>query len=147
MSGRKAQKVFKYTKDGVYIKSYDCINDFRKEMYPEDIAPRPIFTHKVLGQEYHRGRDGSMTFKVRTYRDDVKYMVAIIDSEYCRDIDKNKPIEVLNIKQEVIAEFKNVRLLTKLMPHISDATIYQQLNRNTNKSRYSSSGLFFRYKK
>ena len=147
MSGRKKQKVFRYTKDGIYLKTYDCINDFRKELYPEDIAPRPIFNHKVLGKDYHIARDDSMSFKSRTYRDDVKYLRAIVDSPYCKSIDKSKPIEVLNIKQEIIAEFKNLRLLTKLMPHISYATINNQLNRNTVRERHSALGLIFRYKK
>jgi hypothetical protein len=158
MSGRPKQSLFVYNLDGTYREAFYSKNDFRRQYFPDDKGPRPILcnserlTTKRLNNElitYSVHKD-FIIFDQRVYRDDIVFLLEIHFSEFCKKSDKVEEIEVLNIKQEVIATVKNFRLLSKLFPHISMGTMHSQLNNppslKSNTKSYSKSGLFFRYK-
>lgn len=149
MAGRKPQRVFVYDEEGKYICMFDSMVDFRKVYYPKDLFKRPLFTHEELSVKYHYMDDIELiAFSSRTNRDLIKRIIAIHNSEYCKkednDTDK-KSVEVFNLKNELIAEFKTARLLTKLMPHINQATLSRHLNTKDIHAQ-NILGLFFKYK-
>lgn len=152
MGGRVPLKVFTYTSTGEYLQTFDSIQEFRQKYYSNDTGLRPIFRHKELGFEYHfNEKEKIVAVLERIGRDKIKRIVAIHNSEYCKKEDKtNKkpPVQVFNLRGELIAEFKNQRLLTKLMPHISQSTLTHQLTKSKNKfsKTYTPVGLFFKYK-
>lgn len=149
MAGRKPHKVFVYDEEGTYICMFDSMSDFRKVYYPKDMSSRPLFLHEELGSQYHYMEDLQLiAFNSRVYRDTIKKIIAIHNSEYCKKEDHEsgkKPVEVYNLKNELIAEFKNARLAVKLMPHITANTIYRQLAGPKVKT-LNEAGLFFKYK-
>jgi hypothetical protein len=150
MSGRKPHNVYVYDEDGTYICMFESISEFRAVYYPNDIGKRPIFTHKELDYEFHHMEDLNLiAFNKRPGRDLIRKILAIHKSEYCKPQDNakdNKPVLVFNLKQECIAEFKNARLLLKLMPHISPSTLHRHLNIYKKTKSFNDMGLFFVYK-
>jgi hypothetical protein len=152
MAGRQPRKVYVYEDNGTYVCMFDNMVDFRKVYYPNDIGKRPLFVHKELGFEYHYMEDLELiaTTDRSAGRDLLKRIIAIHNSEFCKKEDNEsskKPIEVFNLKNELIAEFKNSRLLLKMMPHIAGPTLSSQLNNDSIKRRtYTECGLFFKYK-
>ena len=150
MAGRKPNEVFVYNSDGTYICMFDSMVDFRKVYYPTDISKRPLFVHEELGFKYHYMKDLELIAVTNRSigRDRLKNIIIIHESEYCKKEDTIpdvKAVQVFNLKKELIAEFKTARLLTKLMPHINQATLSRHLN-NKSVKNYNELGLFFRYK-
>jgi hypothetical protein len=152
MAGREPKKVFVYGVDGTYICMFDNMVEFRKVYYPADTGKRPLFNHEELGVKYHYMLDLEL-IAVTTKsvgRDALKRIIAIHESEYCKKEDLSsdkKPVLVYNLKNECIAEFKNTRLLHKLMPHILPGTVSNQLNSTTlNPKSHNELGLYFVYK-
>ncbi len=151
MAGRKPNEVFVYHSDGTYICMFDNMVEFRKVYYPADTGKRPLFVHEELGIKYHYMEDLELiAFACRTGRDLIKRLIAIHESDFCKKEDNEsskRPVQIYNLKNEVIAEFKNTRLLHKLMPHLSGATISNHLNNTSmNPKSHTEIGLFFRYK-
>ena len=156
MSGRPKQQIYMYGLNGKYIGKFDSKSDFRKAYFPDDIGARPLLTMKErivtprINEvvNYHIIDDETVIFDRRVYRDDIRLLVKIHYSEYCKKSDSKHetPIEVLNLKGEVIATYRNLRILTKLLPHIPTGTIHSQLEKRTGCKSYTSTGLFFRYK-
>lgn len=137
MSGRPKQKVYEYTHEGVYLRAYDSISEARQKNYPLDKAPRPMFLSNELGHECHIMED-TILFKERVYRDDVAFICAILKSEFC-NMNKSKPgkVQVFNIKGELLAEFENMNLAIKMMPHINQTVINRHIAKGGRKrSRY-----------
>lgn len=149
MSGRNPNKVYVYDEEGKYICMFESMVEFRKVYYPEDVGKRPLFTHEELGVKYHYMEDIQLIAVTdrSVGRDNLKKIMAIHNSEYCKKQDHadTKTVQVFNIKNELIAEFKNQRLLTKMMPHINESTVSRQLN-NKNVKSYNKLGLLFKYK-
>lgn len=149
MAGRKPHKVFVYDNQGKYICMFDNMVDFRKVYYPKDTSKRPLFLHEELDVKYHYMNDIELiAFTSRTNRELIKRIIAIHDSEFCKKEDNyadNKAVQVFNFKNELIAEVKTARLLTKLMPHINQSTLSRHLNTEHLKT-HNDLGLFFKYK-
>jgi len=163
MAGRKPKKVYVYEDNGTYVCMFDNMVDFRKVYYPEDgIFKRPLFVHGVslctkiffvheeLNFKYHYMKDLELIAVTDRSigRDTIKRIIAIHNSEYCKKEDSNpqsKAVQVFNLKNELIAEFKTARLLTKLMPHIHQSTLSRHLNNQPIKS-HNELGLYFKYK-
>jgi len=152
MTGRKPHKVYVYDDQGTYICMFNNMVEFRKVYYPKDgIYKRPLFVHEELNFKYHYMKDLELIAVTDRSigRDTLKRIIAIHDSEYCKKEDSNpdtKPVQVFNLKNELIAEFKTARLLTKLMPHINQATLSKHINNTKPIKTYNDLGLFFRYK-
>lgn len=153
MAGRDPLKVYVYDEKGSYICMFDSMVEFRKVYYPNDIGKRPLFKHEEFDIKYHYMEDLELIAVTNRAagRDLLKRIIAVHNSEYCKKEDENsdkRPILVYNLKNECIAEFKNLRILHKLMPHIHLTTVSRQLNSTTlNPKSHNEIGLFFVYKK
>ena len=150
MAGRQPHKVYVYDDQGIYICMFDNMVDFRKVYYPKDTNKRPLFVHEELGFKYHYMKDLELIAVTDRSigRDRLKNIIIIHESEYCKKEDNSphsKAVQVFNLKNELIAEFKTARLLTKLMPHIHQSTISKHLNNKPIKN-FNELGLYFKYK-
>jgi hypothetical protein len=150
MAGKKPKRVYVYDKEGGYICMFNTLVEFRSVYYPNDVFKRPIFNHEELGYKYSYMEDLELIALTSRSagRELIKRIVAIHESEYCKKSDNDpneKPVQVFNLKQELIAEFKTMRLMTKLLPHINQSTISRHL-KNKNIKMINESGLFFKYK-
>ena len=145
MSGRLKQKVYEYSTLGKYIRDYESISEYRDIYFSQDIGKRPIFQHNELGIDYHIF-DEIIILKERPGREIIKLLYFIHNSKYC-NTGVDRPVQVFNLKNELIAEFKNTVLLLKLMPDLNKVTLSNQLNRKTNNPHKSRKlGLTFKYK-
>jgi hypothetical protein len=150
MAGRQPHKVYVYDDQGIYICMFENMVDFRKVYYPKDTNKRPLFVHEELGFKYHYMKDLELIAVTDRSigRDRLKNIITIHESEYCKKEDNSphsKAVQVFNLKNELIAEFKTARLLTKLMPHIHQSTISKHLNNKPIKN-FNELGLYFKYK-
>ena len=146
-AGRLPMKVFEYTLQGKYLKSYDSIADYRREHYSEDIGIRPLFINTVDGIEYNITEE-SIAFKQRVYRDTIVYYVKIINSKFCNFNSTNdRKVEVLNLKGEILGEFVNANVAKHVLENImSEHAIHNQLTKGiTSFSKYRTE-LVCRYK-
>jgi hypothetical protein len=147
MSGRIKQKVHEYDLTGKFIRSYESISDYRKLYYPTDSkdSKRPIFNHVEFNEKYNI-YDHTIIFLNRPGKKLIQLIVAVHNSKYCNTV-KSKPVEVLNLKNEVIAEFANRDVLLKLMPDVHQATLSRHVNGNRNDDYRGTLELRFRFKK
>jgi hypothetical protein len=151
MAGRTPKKVYVYDDKGHYICMFNSMQEFRKVYYPEDgIFKRPLFVHEELEFKYHYMKDLELIAVTDRSigRDRIKNIITIHESDYCKKEDnspQSKAVQVFNLKNELIAEFKTARLLTKLMPHIHQSTISKHLNNKPIKN-FNELGLYFKYK-
>lgn len=143
MSGRPKIKVYEYQKDGKFVKAYDCINDARREYWPNDRGQRPLFKNGTYVYDFVKLPNGNILLQNRMYRDHIKKMIKRSESPWIDESNDNRYIQVLNMDGEQIATFKNIRIAGK-MTNISDKTIYQSLNNN--KGCIGKNGLLFKYK-
>jgi hypothetical protein len=151
MAGRKPHEIYVYDINGKYLFMFESMAKFREVYYPDDVSPRPLFVHTEIGYKYHYMKDLDLiAFEDRSVgRDNIKYIIAIHNSEYCKKEDVDNIIQVYNLKNELIAEFKNLRLLSKLMPHLHISSVSRQLsvkNRIYKKQKHTSLGIYFKYK-
>ena len=159
MAGRQKLKIRVYNNQGYFIEEYSSQTECLFKYFPKDIGKRPLLFHTVkIFSLYHNKeliiRYGTIDneyyfFDQAVYREDVVYIHKIAISKYCKHNEKEKIIEVYNIQNEKIAEFKSLRLLTKLMPHINQSLISRELNKkNKNIKRHKGfeEDLFFKYK-
>jgi hypothetical protein len=151
MAGRKPHKVYVYDEEGIYICMFENMVEFRKVYYPKDTFKRPLFVHEELGVKYHYMEDLQLvaTPQRSAGRDLLKRILAIHNSEFCKKEDNNvetRAIQVFNLKNELIAEFKSQRLVLKFMPHLNQSTLSRQLNIAKHVKTHNELGLFFKYK-
>ena len=146
MSGRIKQKVYEYDLKGNFLRDYESISEYCRIFYPEDKSKRPIFLYNELGFKYNIF-DDTIIFLERPGKKNIQLIISIHNSPFCNTL-KGKPVEVLNYKNEVIAEFSNRDLLVKLMPNISQATISRHLTgvNLSEKKNKGKLGLKFRFK-
>lgn len=153
MSGRPRIKVHVYDFDCKYIRTFDCINDFRKHYYQDDIGKRPLFQEQELGHNYQVIEEAELiALTSRPGREPIRLILAIHFSEYCAKQDQgiNQAIQVFNMRGDLLAEFASQRLACKLMPHVSQAEISRQLNKQVKQGikpkKVIKTGLVFKYK-
>lgn len=158
MAGRKKKQIRVYNNEGKFIETFDSQTDCLKIYFPNDISKRPLLVNNIkILSLYHKKeinvKYGTIDNKLYFFdkainRDDVVYIHKISISKYCKK-EKEKTIEVYNIQDEKIAEFRSLRLLTKMMPHINQSVINRQLNRkslNVKRHKGLEEDLFFKYK-
>lgn len=144
MSGRLKQKVYEYDLTGKFIKEYESIREYCRIFYPEDKSLRPIFVYNELGFKYNIFYN-SIIFLERPGKKNIQLIISIHNSPFCNSLIGN-PVEVLNYKNEIIAEFSNRDLLLKLMPSISSATLSKHLQGKSSGNSKGKTGLKFRFK-
>ena len=146
MSGRIKQPVYVYSHEGKYIEMFYNTDASRKKYFPNDLFKRPIFNwwanHLKLGKVEYFINDNIIALKDRIGKDNIIQVIAIHNSPFCKKSDEYKPVEVFNLQFEKIAEFKNQRLLLKMMPHVSQATLSKHLTRDKPKKVINQNGLF-----
>lgn len=138
-----------YNGKGAYIQSFESIASFRKEYFPNDIGKRPILVYKEFDIEYYYNREFDyIIMSARPGREKIKQIIAVHNSEFCKKQDDTdqKPVQILNLRGEVIAEFKSQRLLTKLVPNMTPTGIGRALNSKAKKANITKSELFFQFK-
>jgi hypothetical protein len=151
MGGHKPQEVIVYNTKGKYIRTFESISEFRQMYYPNTKGTVPLFLTSELGEKYeYLDKLDLIGVLNKIGREKIKKILAIHNCTFCKNRDNlpsEQPIICLNRKGEIIAEFKTLRLLKKLMPHIPEPTLTHQLNnkKNVGKNRYTS--LLFQYKK
>jgi hypothetical protein len=131
MGGKSKIKLHVYYGDGSYKESFDSISEFRADYYPNDIGKRPILTYNEKGVNYHYSKEGDwFVTDCRPGREAIKHIIAIHESEYCKLQDNvdNKPVRVFNLRGDLIAEFKSVRLCGLMVPSLANSNISRQLH-------------------
>lgn len=150
--GRPKIKVYVYdSSDCSYIRTFDTISDFRNHYWPNDIGKRPVFQKKELGCDYEIIEDVSIiALTCRPGREAIRLILNIDSSEYCKAQDRfdNIPVQVFNLRGDLIAEFASQRLAGLLCA--SDKTlINHHLKRDAKvkPKKVFPGGLIFKYKK
>lgn len=151
MAGRAPIKVYIYRFDGKYLGFFDNITMFRGVYFPEQHYKKPLFTKNELGCDYEILDDCEIVaVQEKIGRETIKKIVAIDKSEFCKNEDNfsaRRPVQVYNMKGELIAEFKTQRLLTKMMPHINQPTLTRQLKKGGSTFHaHLTTELFFKFK-
>ena len=157
MAGKIKKKVFVYTKFGYFIQEFESQLDFLKFYYDNNnrglvfkYSQKFETIDNILETIRYGIFDEFFAFEKRMNRKDILFLQEIHNSEFCKKIDlRKKEIEVFNLCGEKIAEFKSLRLLSKMLPHIPISTIWGHLNeKNKGIKRFTTDcELFFKYKK
>jgi len=147
MSGRAPHKVYEYDFEGNYLQSYANIQLVRVKYYSEDQGSRPIFVKQEMGEDYHITFNNTILIKNRIGRENIVFLLRRIQSQYSYLSEwEDRPVEVYNIRGELLAEFPNALTASRLMPQISYNLIMKHL-RSPRRARYHKSlDLTFKYK-
>ena len=136
MSGRAKQKVYLYGESGIFIREFQSETEAATHFYG---SKRPLFQNK----DYHLHGNCAILLKDRIGRANVKKLFRKINSPFITIRADEKPVECLNLNNEVIATYKGVHIAS-LLSNVPKATIYHQLENN--KGSYTKIDLIFRYK-
>lgn len=140
MSGRPKIKIHQYDKDGKKIKMWEHMQALKNHYFKG--AKYPMF---VRNDVYHELPDGTYACKEAIGRDKLMKVIKINNSQFIdKERSTDKKVEVYNLLNEKIAEFKNIRIAVK-MTGISQATIHHQVNNGKNKGLHND--FLFKYKK
>lgn len=149
MAGRERIAVYEYNKDGSYIRKFDCISDYKEVHFP-DIPTKPTFWRTYKGYRYQITGE-TIALDGRPGREFIILLYKISQSKFCnlnRSSGDSKPVEVVNLKGEVLAEYKTARIAALMNPQINNVTIDGQLKRKKGTIKhFGDIELFFRYKK
>ena len=149
MPGLEKIKIYEYNKKGKFIQEFNSMAAFRASHYPT-ILSKPIFLKSYKGIKYQLTPNDTLAFQERPGREFTVLLYKITKSKYCNLNKSNidgKPVQVLNLKQEVLAEFKSIVVASLLIPSISKVTMDGQIKRNKNFIKhFGSRELIFRYK-
>ena len=151
MSGRPRHEIYEYSFEGKYLGNYSSIAEARRKFYPEDIGTRPMFVKRVLNHEYEITPENTILFKERVYRDDIVFLVKIVHCKYCnynKNVHSDKPVQVYNIKGELLAEFANITIAQLMMPHIPAGTVYSQVctSKGVKRHSHAEENLIFKFR-
>ena len=128
MSGRPKQQVFVYNTDGKFIKAYESRSEFNRIYYPNDSGKRPLVVNKYGFKLFTNSNEELVACYTRIGRDKLVRLIKESKSIFCKDFSKfnNRKVKLLNLKGEVIADFKNLRIAAELTK-VPLSTIYGQL--------------------
>lgn len=146
--GRANKLVFEYNLEGKYIRRWNSENDFRNNYYSDDLGKRPIFVDEIKGFKYHITHNETIALLERPGRDFIKLMVRIYKSDLCNFYENKgseKPIQMFNLKDELLAEFGSIVIAEKLT-NIPRETIGSQLKRGNKKTKGLTGDFYFEYK-
>lgn len=145
MSGRAKMKIYQYDFKNNTQKTWDCLQEINDYYY--NGMKYSLFTK---GNTYHKLPDGSYATKKLYKVQDLNKLITVSESVYVKllketERTKNREIEVFNLKNEKIAEFKNVRIAAEIT-NIAPRTIHAQLDYAKGK-KLNPTELIFKYKK
>jgi len=148
--GRASKKVYEYDFEGKYLRKYESISEFRQKYYSEIKGKMPLFTKQIEGCQYQITHD-TIAYTERVIREKTLFILKVHNSKLCNlsnTKQSKQPVEMLNLKNEVIAEFASARVAELLLKYsFSKATIYSQL---TGRVHEGTKGImndyYFRYK-
>ena len=140
MSGKPPMKIYEYDNKGCFIRQFETLADARKYHYSDDKGLRPVFASKkniLFGFKIHVTPSDTILINGRPGKSKIHLMYRIYKSNLCNISEskfKDKPIIMYNLKDEVIAEFANVKIAKEILdnskyPH---QTRNYQLNYRTN---------------
>lgn len=139
MSGRPKQRVYEYSKDGKFLGTYESQAEARGKYYPNDIGKRPLFEY----DDYHILNNENVLCRERLGRTGIKRLYKRLNNQFITD--ETEPIKVINLDNEVIARFKNIRIAYRIT-NVPYGTIHSQLNSKKKVDPYfTKEGLLFRY--
>lgn len=150
MSGKPKQKAYHYDNDGKFIKEYSCMEEIRKEYYSSDKGKRPLFvtnakipngTYKVITKDYLKLPDNTFATKERIGREGIRKINKRINNPFINN--ENKYFDILNLDNEVIASFNNIKVAAVLL-NKSVSNIHSRLKKQGIID--SSDGLTFKYR-
>jgi hypothetical protein len=139
MSGLPKQKQYQYSAEGKFLREFDSLTEVIKQYN---------FTKGNFygGKDYKLMSDGTYISHYRIGREKLKKQIRINNCKYCNvEYSTSKGIEVYNLKNEKIAEFRNLAIAIKLT-NISASTIVHSASRNS-KGCHTTNNLTFKYKK
>lgn len=151
MSGRPKIKVYEYTVEGDYLKTWDCIDDARKTHYPKEIGKRPLFIKDIEGYKFHLTKSNTILLLERPGREMIQNLYRIYRSKLCnfsKSKDSDKAVQMFNLKGELIAEFKNLQVAREILnSKYSHHTAYNHLKGRKGKGTFSLCvDYYFKYK-
>lgn len=146
--GRPNKFVFEYDFNGKYLRKWNSESDFRKHYYTDDLGKRPLFKESIRGIYYHITHNDTIALIERPGRDFILFMLRVHNSLLCNFNNNeysSRPIQMFNLKDELLAEFSNFRIAEYLL-NIPRGTIYSQLQRGSKKTKGLTSDYYFEYK-
>lgn len=159
MAGLPKKEIRVYNNKGEFIEEFSSIIECRKSYFKEDKGKRPLLTKNISFFSLYKNKmlnikygyiNNFYFFDETVNRDDIRFLDKIRLSDFCKKIDYNqKPVEVYNLLNEKIAEFKSQRLLLKCMPQVSEVELSHDLNKitkHTHRHTGSKLNLYFKYK-
>jgi len=138
------KKVYQYTKEGKFLKQWDCKRELVLHYFPQYNGNHPVLRNNDV--EYLK-QDNTVIAITRIGRDRVLEFVKRKLNPYVNrpkgggEI-SDKGVEVLNMDNEVIATFKDYDIAYKML-NIPKGTLFNRLQKA---KRFGKDGLLFKLK-
>ena len=144
MAGREKIRCYKYDKTGKYIQKYDAISEVRNEYYNEIAGKFPLFRNN---DNIHLLPDDTVLFKARVGKSNaVKGWHIMHNPLKLSKRDLGQAVEMYNIDDVKIAEFKSIGIASKLLG-IQDSLIRSKLNRkDLSRTPFNKLKIYFKYR-
>lgn len=144
MAGREKIKVYQFDLKNRKQKTWDCMQEVKDFYY--NGRKYPMF---VINPDYHKLPDGTYVTKKKFNRKELESLIKKTESVYVCLLKENKKtqnneLEVFNLNNEKIAEFKNIKIAAKLT-NVPYGTIQSQLHKAKGKKTHPSE-LIFKFK-
>lgn len=136
MAGRPKVKIYQYSADHLYMRSYATQSEIFDKYY--DGKKGELFRNK----EYKELPDGTFISWYRIGRRELRRQIRIDNDIYCKHYKDDRPFSVYNILDEKIASFNSVRTAANMMD-FDYSVIFGALK--LNKKQISRSPFTFKY--
>jgi hypothetical protein len=143
MAGKPAIKIFQYSNEGKYIKTFNSISEIHREYFNDSKYPFFVGVQNIL----EKLPDNTIICKERLGRDKIKAILRRLSNPFILKDDRSNSneIEVLNVDKIVIATFFNISMASKLL-NISANSIHAIMKSSMNGYPKNKYGVYFRYK-
>lgn len=140
MSGRVPVKIYQYSLDGKYLRTFNTMIEAFNYYYDNGTKGRLMENNATI----RLMPDDTVICKDRIGRDRIRKEVKILNSKYCgfyNSSHANRSFSIYNLKNEKLATFNNIQVCS-VLTGIDQSTINSALSRSTNASKGE---LVFRY--
>lgn len=143
-SGKEKMKLYQYSSEGKFLKTWDSTQELRNEYFIKDIGKRPLFGSKKWNKfKYDVLPDNTFYCDYRIGRDKLLAFEKISNSKLCFNTTKNnKEVEMYNLINEKIANFKNM-FVASIITKEPLANIFRACN---NGKQQTQKDYYFKYK-